>query len=683
MCRNLPLVPLFTLLTLATALPPVVEAQAGAAAMRLEARPSSLSLIQGEEALLEVVALDAAGGVLDVPLRVVAPRDALAVRGDRIAGLQAGNFEVVVTTVEDPDGGREPLTLRVPVTVAHPPVSRVEVEPLPGAVYVGSRLAHQAAALHADGSLRPRPQVRWSSSDPGVASVDRFGNVEARAPGTVRIAAEVEGVRGELEHTVFPLRAVSLELEGGAEEARTGDVLRYRPVALDAEGRRVEDLVVTWALAYTPDDSIVAPAAPGQVAGGRVVADVPGVYTVIATAGPLTGTASFRAVPRRVVQRVEVVGRSEGHRLFTTDFWVYEGVDGRDYALTGSRFTDGMAYAWDVTDPSNIVLTDSVSVDARIINDVKVSPDGRYATMTREGASNRRNGLVLLDLAEPAHPRIASVVDEGLTGGVHNAFPTNGHAFVLSAGEKYLIIDVSDLYNPRVVSEVQHGECRIHDVWVHDGIAYSAQWGCGVIAYDVGNGGWGGSVENPVFISRYEVPSQRTHAVFPYLQESTGRFLLFLGDEIVNRDGKPWAGTGPDHRQPYDPATGTGGYPRATSGYIQVVDFTDPDNPEMIARYHVEEYGTHNIWVADDKLYQAYYEGGLRVVDVSGELMGNLYSQGREIAVFKAQDPVGYVANSPGAWSAMPHKGLVYFSDINSGIWAVRLLPGEDSSVSP
>lgn len=100
-------------------------------------------------------------------------------------------------------------------------------------------------------------------------------------------------------------------------------------------------------------------------------------------------------------------------------------------------------------------------------------------------------------------------------------------------------------------------------------------------------------------------------------------------------------------------------------------------NPEQLARYEVSEFGTHNIWVEDDVLYQAYYEGGVRMVDISGDLMGNLYTQGREIAVFKAHDPIGYIPNSPGAWSVMPWKGNIFFSDINSGMWAVKVQPAE------
>ena len=57
-------------------------------------------------------------------------------------------------------------------------------------------------------------------------------------------------------------------------------------------------------------------------------------------------------------------------------------------------------------------------------------------------------------------------------------------------------------------------------------------------------------------------------------------------------------------------------------------------------------------------LYQAYYDGGVRVVDVSGELMGNLADQGREIAVFKSFDPTGYTPNAAFVMNAMPWKGL-------------------------
>jgi hypothetical protein len=278
-------------------------------------------------------------------------------------------------------------------------------------------------------------------------------------------------------------------------------------------------------------------------------------------------------------------------------------------------------------------------------------------------------------MADPTRPTIASTFDtHGVTGGVHNMFATDDYLFALANGDKYVIIDVRDPYRPRYVSEYNHPDSRVHDVWVHDGIAYSSEWQTGVVVVDVGNGRWGGSIENPVFVTAVPYPVGATHAAFPYHQESTGKFYLFLGDEISGGRGRAWAGQGTDN-QPYDPATGEGGVQGRMDGYLHLIDFTDPENPKDVARYEVPEAGTHNIWVEDDLLYQAYYKGGLRVVDVSGELMGDLRAQGREVAVYKSQDPDGFYRNQVSVWGPQPYKGHVFFSDMNSGLWAVRLQP--------
>ncbi|MEQ8329942.1 MAG: Ig-like domain-containing protein [Longimicrobiales bacterium] len=669
-----------TLLALAallgTALAPLPRNAAAQDVARIQAEPARVTLAAGASASFTVRAYDASGRVVDAPLRMAGPRQGLRLSDGTVTGLEAGEYEIFVSSVAGPEG--EPVVLRIPVTVTWPAVAEVSVSPGPRGLITGARLRHRAEARHADGSERPNPEAAWTSSDPAVATVDAFGNVRGVAPGSVTITASVDGVRGSVTHRVAESPVVAVRLDGGRQEVRTGDVQSFTATPVDAAGRPVPDAPVSWSYVYQPDDSIVAPAGPAQILDGRMVADVPGVYTAVAATGGASAEFSFRVVPRDAVRSVEVVGQGREARVFSTDFWIWEGVDGRDYAMTGSKYGDGITMVWDVTDPANIVKTDSILVDARTTNDVKVSPDGRYGAISREGASNRRNGVVILDLADPAHPRIASTFEgNGVTGGVHNMFATDDYLFVLAGGDKYVILDVRDLENPRYVSEYNHPDSRVHDVWVHDGLAYSAEWGTGVVVVDVGNGRWGGSIENPVFVTSFPLTTGSTHAVFPYFQESTGRMLLIVGDERVQRQGLAWEGSGPDHRIQYDPVTGKGGYPRATSGYIQIVDFSDPMEPVQLARYEVSEYGTHNMWVEDDVLYQAYYEGGVRMVDISGDLMGNLYTQGREMAVFKAHDPVGYIPNSPGAWSVMPYKGNIFFSDINSGMWAVRMAPTE------
>jgi Bacterial Ig-like domain (group 2)/LVIVD repeat len=666
--------------------------RAGERVARLVASPATIVLQAGDTIPLSVTAFDAQGNSLQIAARFGAPRAAVSVAPlpgatrsslDRlVTGREAGEYEIVVSVVLPSTSASQPQTLTIPVTVTWPPVRRIAITAEPGNLYVGTTLRHHAAAFHANGTPRPEAVVSWNSSDPAVATVDRFGQVTARTRGTVEITASLEAARASKTYSVRPFPVTSLEITGGRDDARTGDVLAFTPRASGANGTPITDLPITWTFTFVPDDSIRAPGASGQIENGRFVGEVPGQYTIIASTGPLSARRTVDLRPRYAVREVTLEGRGTVRDVRTSDLWIFEGRDGRDYAVTGTWGADGKAYFWDVTDPGSIAKIDSVQVDARTVNDVKVPPSARYAALSREGASNRRNGVVIMDLANPAHPVIASTYDDGLTGGVHNMFATDDYLFALSAGDKYVILDVRDIYHPKYVSEYNHPNSRIHDVWVRDGIAYSSEWGTGVVVVDVGNGRWGGSIEHPVYVTNVPYPVGRTHAAFPYYQKETGKFYLFLGDEIMNRRGMAWAG-GYGGLNAYDPATGEGGVPSPNSGYIHIIDFTDPEHPQDVARYHVEEFGTHNLWVEDDVLYQAYYEGGLRVVDVSGELMGNLAKQGREIAVYKPYDPAGYVPNSPMTWGAQPYKGHVFFSDLNTGLWAVKIEPRDRPVLIP
>jgi hypothetical protein len=106
---------------------------------------------------------------------------------------------------------------------------------------------------------------------------------------------------------------------------------------------------------------------------------------------------------------------------------------------------------------------------------------------------------------------------------------------------------------------------------------------------------------------------------------------------------------------------------------VHVVDVSDIERPRKVAEYSVPDMGSHNMWVEDDVMYIGYYEGGLRAVDVAGELRGDLMAQGRELGSVWTGSPRGYRPNLPMAWGAQPHKGMIYVSDINSGFWVAKL----------
>ena len=643
----------------------------GAKVAKLVPSTETLTIEAGKTVPFKVTAHDSAGRPINVLMRVAGPRGSLQVNDSTVTALKAGSFELVAQVFAAADRRATPsqgMSITVPVRVTWPALARVEITPEPGKLFAGVTLGHSAKAMHGDGSPRPEARVQWASSNPSVATVDRFGNVTALAPGAVTISATVDGTKGEKAYTIVASPVASVEVQVSETDVRTGDVVKVRAIARDRAGNEVKDAAIVWSFTYTPDDSIRAQGAAGDIRDGMFVAEFAGVYNVMTVSGQATARKAVDVRPREVMKRVQVLGRGNITHVHTSDLWPWEAKNGRDYALVGTWGGDGWAYIFDITDPTNMVKTDSVQVDARTINDVTVSPDGRYGVLSREGASNRVNGVVILDLADPAHPKVASRFDQELTGGVHNMFATNEYLYAISGGDKYVIVDMKDIYNPKFAGEYNHPSSRVHDVWVHDGIAYSSEWGTGVVAVDVGNGKYGGTPQKPVLINTYATTSGATHEVYPYFQKSTGKVYIFLGDEIMSRRGRVWEGTNYQLGTP-------GGVPQTSAGYTHIIDFTDPKHPKNVARYEQPEFGAHDIIVQDDVMYQAYYDGGVRIVDVSGELMGNLARQQREIAVWKPFDPKGYTPNAPFVMNSMPWKGNVLFTDFNTGLWSVKLNP--------
>ena len=643
----------------------------GPAVAKLVAAPEKIMMKAGESMALKVTAYDEQGNVLpDAMVRVMGSRNAFTWNDGQLHASKAGTFTATAIAF----GGSRPVTLDIPVTITWPALTDLRIAES-GRLYTEVTIAETISGRLPDSTVRTDINPVWRSSNPSIATVDRFGNVTGLRAGTVTITADAEGKRAQAKYTVIanPVRRIDIGIAGDA--IRTGDVVHLLATARRADGSEVSDAPITWSYTYTPDDSLVpggVKGGPGIIEFGRFVANYPGRFTLIAQSGSAHSSKTIQVSPRDVRQRISVTSRGTIHSTHTSDLWPWHGADGRDYCLVGTWGGDGYAMVFDITDLSNIVKTDSIKVDARTINDVTVSPDGRYGALSREGASNRINGVVLLDLATPAHPKVAATFEQELTGGVHNMFATDENLFAVSGGAKYVIIDTKDIYHPKYVSEYRHPNSRLHDLWVRDGIAYSAQGGVGTVVVDVGNGKYGGSIEHPKLITVYPVNSG--HEIYPYFQKATGKTYLFIGDEEMNRRGRVWEGTayalsGPDGNPPKNSIAQTSG------GFTHIIDFTDPMHPIPVARYHLEDYGSHDIIVENDILYQAYYDGGVRLVDVSGELLGNLYDQGREIAVFKSYDPDGYTSNAPFVMNAMPWKGRVLWTDFNSGLWAAKLEP--------
>ena len=576
-----------------------------------------------------------------------------------------GNHDVVAVCI-DSNGKR--LTRTFNISVNYPKIKEVKLSVAQNELYVGNYVPLVYEITDELNKKRiidywnyDKAYKYFSKVDVSIRSnnekvkIDSSNNILAIQEGNSTITATFDGVSDKIELKVKKNPVNRLDLISDVSNIKTGDVIQFKTNAFDKKGNTLNGIPIEYS--FTGKSFDKSNSASGLILeDGRFVGDVPGKYIVSASIGNITSSKIINVFPRNVEREVNNVGKGIVSDKHTSDFWVFEGTDGGDYAVTGTWGADGTAYFWDVSNPSNLRKIDSVQVDARTVNDVKVSKDGKICVISREGASNRKNGMIIIDVSNPRNVKIIAEYTKNLTGGVHNVFIDNSHVYALSNGEKYYIINIEDPANPKQVGMFEVGKegQSIHDVWIEDGIAYSSNWRDGVYLVDVGNGIAGGSPSNPVSFGNYSYDSGAHHATFPYKSKSTGKFYTVLGDEIFPKGVNP---------------NGT----NETAGFLHFVDFTDLKNPVEVAKYELPTHGSHNYWIEDDILYVAMYTGGLRIVDLSGDLLGDLYKQGREIGYLLTGNPNGYIPNDTMVWGAQLYKGHVFYSDFNSGLGAAKV----------
>lgn len=543
-------------------------------------------------------------------------------------------------------------TFEVPIVVGERTTSQIKLEQPRYSPLVGTSIPLSATVWKRGGRYPDAaPDIAWTSSNPSVASVAANGTIALLRPGVATVTASNGGARASLRLVARHSRAARITLRPDRTQVRTGDVVHLNPHAFDSAGRSIRGARINVAVSAVNPLSGPAPAVTFD--DGTFVAQEPGVYTVVAALGGAVATTTIAARSREVGGQVEVLSHVSWPSL-ANELMVFEGKDGRDYAYVSGARTSLQCY--DVTDPRHPVVVDSVPTDSRYVNDVRVDSEVRpsLAVFTKESTPNRRNGVVLLDVTKPAHPVVLAEFTETTAGGVHNAWIAGQRVYLANDGTGDLhILDITDPRHPKESGRWSIGTPGhyLHDMVVQDGIAYLAYWDDGLVILDVGGGGKGGTPDRPAFISRFVYgPGAHTHHVFRYKQ------YVFVGDE--NPVYVPRPANGP-------------------SGYVHVVDVSDLERPREVAKYEVPEAGAHNSWVENDTLYTAYYQGGLRAVDVSGELRGDLYRQGHQIAWFDTGGAVGeaYVPNRPFGAAPQYYKGNVFFADFYSGFWIFKIGP--------
>ncbi len=389
----------------------------------VEVTPGTATAAIGGKVQFKAVAKDKSGNILPDAVKYwyAAPFDAAgAEQTGEISFFQPG--EITVGALIGSKIGY------AHVVVTKPHIARIDVAKPTAPLFAGGSHLLVATPRNPSGDPRIDIPLTWASANSAVATVDSTGLVHAVKPGKTSIRATGDGVTGETSIEVVRPKFAKLVITPGAPSAKTGDVLHF-----SAKGGKGETIAGEIMWAVEGSGAQVFP-------DGAFVAERPGMYTVVAVAGDREASASVLATPRNVGREVEFVSRSMPQDEQFAEEWIWD-----HYAYL-SGISDKV-FVYDIADPAHPVSADPLKVDARIINDVSVTTDGKIGVITREGASSRKNGIVFLDTSDPMHPKVLSEYTlSTVTGGVHSAYVYGHYVFLTDDATGSLrVIDFADV----------------------------------------------------------------------------------------------------------------------------------------------------------------------------------------------------------------------------------------------
>ncbi|HEY4133564.1 MAG TPA: hypothetical protein VGM50_23290 [Gemmatimonadaceae bacterium] len=326
---------------------------------------------------------------------------------------------------------------------------------------------------------------------------------------------------------------------------------------------------------------------------------------------------------------------------------------------------------WDVTQNSPVLVDSVIVTSATTLGDIQISDDGKLLVVATEFSPG---SMVVFDLTDPRKPQqIARFSNDQTAPGVHTAKlgRVNGKLYAFLSVDptndtfkaREVIVDLSAPSAPVQASVSVAGLPYVHDTYLRDGLLFVALWNDGMQIWDLGGGGMGGTPESPVVMGTVQTVNGNVHNIWWYHDASGGKKFAFVGEE------------------------GSGVVGSTSRGDIHIVDVSDLMHPKEVAFYSVPTAGTHNFSV-DEKngvLYAAYYNGGVRAIDVRGDLgtcavnqqivtqglsRCALHLMGRELAVGLLDQPrTVYV------WGVQYTGSALFASDMLNGIW--RLQPAK------
>lgn len=210
--------------------------------------------------------------------------------------------------------------------------------------------------------------LKWTSSDPAVASVNGSGLVRATGNGTATISATTEGATGEATVAVAQVAASVTVAPGNLQFASLGESARLTGTVHDANGHALADMGVTW---ISTDTSVATVDASGLV---RPVAN--GEAAIRATSANLNGYAGVEV--RQIATSLQL--SSPGDSILVTDSIKLRAsaFDAGEFAILDARFR------WESSNPEVASVNEDGYVTGITLGhtDITASVDDASATVS-------------------------------------------------------------------------------------------------------------------------------------------------------------------------------------------------------------------------------------------------------------------------------------------------------------
>jgi hypothetical protein len=316
---------------------------------------------------------------------------------------------------------------------------------------------------------------------------------------------------------------------------------------------------------------------------------------------------------------------------------------------------------WDVSGNRPTLVDSLIVPGATTLGDVQVSDDGSLLLVAIENG-----GIAIYALDTPTKPRLLTRTTAGdLNNGVHTAelARVNGTLYAFcstnptaNAPARLVIMDLRNPGAPVQVAVLTIGMPFIHDVFVRDGLLFTAEWHDGFGIWDIG--AQGGSVAAPRRISLTKSTGGYVHNLWWYHDPSdNSKRYVFVGEE------------------------GPASLGSSSRGDVHVFDVSDLAAPREVAAYRVAGAGAHNVWIdeASGLLYAAFFNGGVRVLDVRGDLgtcpVTQRYADGRCDLALMGREKARFTGTATVPvymWGVQVSGDALYASDMLNGLWKIQ-----------